>query len=65
VDTHRSTSKVDGTPTYILASDNVYLFRNIDTKAPMTFDLTANVAAFDRMIRLAGAKEPVLPHMTC
>jgi glyoxylase-like metal-dependent hydrolase (beta-lactamase superfamily II) len=57
--------KVDGTPTYVLASDNVYLYRNIDTKAPIaTFDPVdrfANVAAFDRMIRLAGAKERVLP----
>ena len=57
--------KVDGTPAYVLASDNVYLYRNIDSKAPIaTFDPTdrfANVAAFDRMIRLAGAKERVLP----
>src|SRR5262249_53997606 len=57
--------KIDGAPTFVLASDNVYLYRNIDTKAPIaTFDPTdryANVAAFDRMIRLAGAKERVLP----
>jgi len=57
--------KVDGTPDYVLASDNVYLYRNIDTKAPIaTFDAVdrfANVAAFDRMIRLAGARERVLP----
>jgi glyoxylase-like metal-dependent hydrolase (beta-lactamase superfamily II) len=57
--------KIDGTPAYVLASDNVYLYRNIDTKAPIaTFDPVdrfANVAAFDRMIRLAGARERVLP----
>ena len=27
--------KVDGKPTFVLASDNVYLYRNIDTKAPI------------------------------
>ena len=57
--------KIDGTPAYVLASDNVYLYRNIDTKTPIaTFDPVdrfANVAAFDRMIRLAGARERVLP----
>ncbi len=57
--------KIDGNPTYVLASDNVYLYRNIDTKAPIaTFDVTdrfANVAAFDRMIKLAGDKSRVLP----
>jgi glyoxylase-like metal-dependent hydrolase (beta-lactamase superfamily II) len=57
--------KVDGNPSYVLASDNVYLYRNIDTKAPIaTFDVTdryANVAAFDRMIKLAGDKDRVLP----
>jgi glyoxylase-like metal-dependent hydrolase (beta-lactamase superfamily II) len=57
--------RVAGNPTYVLASDNVYLYRNIDTKAPIaTFDVTdryANVAAFDRMIKLAGAPERVLP----
>jgi glyoxylase-like metal-dependent hydrolase (beta-lactamase superfamily II) len=57
--------RVAGNPTYVLASDNVYLYRNIDTKAPIaTFDVTdryANVAAFDRMIKLAGAIERVLP----
>jgi glyoxylase-like metal-dependent hydrolase (beta-lactamase superfamily II) len=57
--------RVLGTPTFVLASDNVYLYRNIDTKAPIaTFDPVdrfANVAAFDRMIRLAGDKSRVLP----
>jgi len=57
--------KIDGTPAYVLASDNVYLYRNIDTKTPIaTFDPVdrfANVAAFDRMIRLAGARDRVLP----
>ncbi len=57
--------RVAGNPTYVLASDNCYLYRNIDTKAPIaTFDPVdryANVASFDRMISLAGAKERVLP----
>lgn len=57
--------RIAGSQTFVLASDNCYLYRNIDTKAPIaTFDVTdrfANVASFDRMIRLAGAKERVLP----
>jgi glyoxylase-like metal-dependent hydrolase (beta-lactamase superfamily II) len=56
---------VGGSPAYVLASDNCYLYRNLDTRAPVaTFspeDASANLAAFERMIALAGAKERVVP----
>ena len=57
--------RVAGEPVYVLASDNCYLYRNLDTRAPVaTFapeDRSANLAAFERMIALAGAKERVVP----
>lgn len=57
--------RVAGNPTFVLASDNCYLYRNLETRAPVaTFDVVdryANVMAFDRMIKLAGAKERVVP----
>ena len=57
--------RVAGTPSYVLASDNAYTYRNIDEKKPIaTFeqaDRPANIASFDRMVQLAGAKERVLP----
>jgi glyoxylase-like metal-dependent hydrolase (beta-lactamase superfamily II) len=58
--------RVAGSPSFVLASDNCYLYRNLDTKSPIaqTFseaDRAANVAAFDRMISLAGARERVVP----
>lgn len=58
--------RVAGTPPFVLASDNCYLYRNLETKSPIaqTFtagDRAANVAAFDRMIALAGARERVIP----
>jgi glyoxylase-like metal-dependent hydrolase (beta-lactamase superfamily II) len=58
--------RVAGSPSFVLASDNCYLYRNLDTKAPIaqTFseaDRAQNVAAFDRMIVLAGARERVIP----
>lgn len=58
--------RVAGTPAYVLASDNCYLYRNLDTKAPIaqTFaagDRAANLAALDRMVTLAGARERVVP----
>jgi len=57
--------KVGGTPSFVLASDNCYLYRNLDTRAPVaTFspdDRAANLAAFERMVALAGAKERVVP----
>ena len=58
--------RVAGSPSFVLASDNCYLYRNLETKSPIaqTFseaDRAANVAAFDRMISLAGARERVVP----
>ena len=57
--------RIEGHPTYVLASDNCYLYRNMEEKSPIaTFDVTdraANVAALDRMIKLAGDKDHVVP----
>ena len=58
--------RVAGSPTFVLASDNCYLYRNLETKAAIaqTFtpaDRAGNVAAFERMIKLAGARERVVP----
>jgi glyoxylase-like metal-dependent hydrolase (beta-lactamase superfamily II) len=57
--------RVAGERPFVLASDNCYLYRNLDTRAPVaTFtpeDRPANLAAFERMIALAGAKERVVP----
>jgi glyoxylase-like metal-dependent hydrolase (beta-lactamase superfamily II) len=56
---------IDGAQPWVLASDNAYLFRNIEGRqASATFtnaDRDANLAAIDRMIRLAGARERVIP----
>ncbi len=52
-------------PLYVLASDNCYLYRNLETLSPIpTFepdDAKSNVAALERMISLAGAPERVIP----
>jgi len=57
--------RVEGTPSYVLASDNCYLYRNLETKTPIpTFEASdheANVKALERMISLAGAPERVIP----
>jgi glyoxylase-like metal-dependent hydrolase (beta-lactamase superfamily II) len=57
--------RVQGHPSYVLASDNCYLYRNIDEMSPIaTFDVTdraTNVAALKRMVMLAGDKEHVVP----
>jgi glyoxylase-like metal-dependent hydrolase (beta-lactamase superfamily II) len=57
--------RVGGAKPFVLASDNCYLYRNLDTRLPVaTFspeDREANLAAFDRMVALAGARERVLP----
>jgi glyoxylase-like metal-dependent hydrolase (beta-lactamase superfamily II) len=57
--------RIEGVPVFVLASDNCYLYRNIETRAPIpTFDpqdRDANLQAFDRMIVLAGARERVIP----
>jgi len=57
--------RVEGDPVFVLASDNCYLFRNLETRAPITTfepaDAAANVKALDRMVSLAGAPERVVP----
>jgi glyoxylase-like metal-dependent hydrolase (beta-lactamase superfamily II) len=57
--------RVDGAQPVVLASDNAYLFRNIEEGLPSaTFtpqDREANRAAVARMIRLAGAASRVVP----
>jgi glyoxylase-like metal-dependent hydrolase (beta-lactamase superfamily II) len=57
--------RVEGTLPYVLASDNVYFYRNLtEHKASATFsdaDHPANIKAQERMIQLAGAVERVVP----
>ncbi len=57
--------RVDGNPPFVLASDNVYLYRNLtEHAASATFsdaDHAANVAAQRRMIELAGSADRVVP----
>jgi glyoxylase-like metal-dependent hydrolase (beta-lactamase superfamily II) len=57
--------RVDGDPPFVLASDNVYLYRNISSRtASATFsdaDHPANIAAQRRMIDLAGSPDRIVP----
>jgi glyoxylase-like metal-dependent hydrolase (beta-lactamase superfamily II) len=56
---------VEGSPNFVLASDNCYLYRNLaEHKASATFseaDQLANVKNQARMIELAGSPERVVP----
>ena len=56
---------VAGTPTFALASDNLYLYRNLaEHKASATFsdaDHAANIRNQDRMVQLAGSPDRVVP----
>ena len=56
---------VEGNPRFVLASDNVYLYRNLtEHAASATFtdaDHAANIAAQKRMIELAGSVDRVVP----
>ena len=56
---------VDGNPPVVLASDNVYLYRNLAESLPgATFaesDHAANVAAQRRMAELAGSVDRIVP----
>jgi glyoxylase-like metal-dependent hydrolase (beta-lactamase superfamily II) len=56
---------VEGTPAFVLASDNAYLYRNLaEHKASATFseaDHAANIRNQDRMIQLAGSPDRVVP----
>jgi glyoxylase-like metal-dependent hydrolase (beta-lactamase superfamily II) len=57
--------RVDGSPPYVLASDNVYFYRNLaEHKASATFsdaDHAGNIKAQERMIELAGSVERIVP----
>jgi glyoxylase-like metal-dependent hydrolase (beta-lactamase superfamily II) len=57
--------RVDGSPAYVLASDNVYFYRNLsEHKASATFsdaDHAGNIKAQQRMIELAGSVDRIVP----
>jgi glyoxylase-like metal-dependent hydrolase (beta-lactamase superfamily II) len=57
--------RVEGDPPFVLASDSVYLYRNLaEHKASDTFskaDYPANIKNQDRMIQLAGSPDRVVP----
>lgn len=57
--------RIDGDPPVVLASDNCYLYRNLENRTPIpTFspaDREGNLQALDRMIGLAGSRERVVP----
>ena len=57
--------RVEGNPSFVLASDNCYLYRNLaEHKASATFseaDQAANIKNQARMIELAGSAERVVP----
>jgi glyoxylase-like metal-dependent hydrolase (beta-lactamase superfamily II) len=49
--------------TVVVASDNVYLYENLDKRAPIaqTLDAKSNLAAQDRMKRIASAPRLIVP----
>jgi glyoxylase-like metal-dependent hydrolase (beta-lactamase superfamily II) len=57
--------RVDGNPPFVLASDSVYLYRNLTEHKPSaTFseaDYPANIKNQERMIQLAGSADRVIP----
>ena len=57
--------RIQGSPPFVLASDNCYLYRNLaEHKASATFseaDYAANIKNQARMIELAGSAERVVP----
>jgi glyoxylase-like metal-dependent hydrolase (beta-lactamase superfamily II) len=57
--------RVAGSPVFVLASDNVYLYRNLaEHKPSATFreaDYPANLKAQERMLEMAGSAERVIP----
>jgi glyoxylase-like metal-dependent hydrolase (beta-lactamase superfamily II) len=57
--------RVEGKPTFVLASDNCYLYRNLaEHKASATFseaDQPANIKNQERMVELAGSVDRVIP----
>ncbi len=57
--------RIEGNPPFVLASDSVYLYRNLaEHKASATFseaDHAANIKNQERMIQLAGSPDRVVP----
>jgi glyoxylase-like metal-dependent hydrolase (beta-lactamase superfamily II) len=57
--------RVGGAPPFVLASDNVYLYRNLTERRPSaTFseaDYPANLKSQARMIELAGSAQRIIP----
>jgi glyoxylase-like metal-dependent hydrolase (beta-lactamase superfamily II) len=57
--------RIDGNPPYVLASDNVYFYRNLsEHKASATFsdaDHAGNIRAQERMVELAGSIDRIVP----
>jgi len=57
--------RIDGHPPFVLASDSVYLYRNLAEHKPSatftTADYPANLKAQERMVRLAGSPDRVIP----
>jgi len=57
--------RVEGNPPFVLASDNLYLYRNLaEHKASATFsdaDHAANIRNQYRMVQLAGSPDRVVP----
>jgi len=49
--------------TAVFASDNLYLYHNLERRRPIaaTWDTTSNLAAQERMLRLAGGPKLVVP----
>src|SRR5271157_5912622 len=56
---------VEGSPRFVLASDNAYLYRNLETHmASATFtdaDHAANIKNQEKMVQLAGSVDRVIP----
>ncbi len=57
--------RVEGSPSFVLASDNCYLYRNLaEHRASATFskaDEPANIKNQERMIELAGSVDRIVP----
>ncbi len=57
--------RVAGSPPFVLASDNVYLYRNLwEHKPSATFseaDYPANIKSQERMVQLAGSAQRIIP----
>jgi glyoxylase-like metal-dependent hydrolase (beta-lactamase superfamily II) len=57
--------RIEGSPNYVLASDNVYFYLNLSTHlASATFsdaDHAGNIAQQTRMIQLAGSPDRIVP----